>query len=56
MIDESSILSKSSDPKSAYINSIMPKKLAFAVKYVKTRTMWQDCLIIMATIKKIVKR
>ena len=31
-------------------------KLAYAVKYVKTRTFWQDCMIILATMKKIFSR
>lgn len=56
MIDESSILAKSSDPKATYINEILPKKLAYADKYVKTRTFWQDCMIILATIVKIFTR
>ena len=53
MIEESSLLSKNIDPKTSYINDIMPKKLAYAVKYVKTRSFFQDCLIILATIKNI---
>lgn len=53
MINENYILAQASDPESEYINVIMPKKLEFAVNYVKTRTFWQDCLIIVATLKKI---
>lgn len=53
MIDESTLLANSSDPENSYINVIMPKKLAFAVKYVKTRTFWQDCVIIFTTLKNI---
>lgn len=53
MINESEILAKSSDPEVEYINIIMPKKLEFAVKYVQTRTFWQDCVILVATLKKI---
>ncbi len=56
MIDESMQLAKSVDPKTSYINDIMPKKLAYAVKYVKTRSFFQDCLIILATIKNIIVR
>lgn len=56
MIDESKILAKYPDPKAAYINYIMPEKLSYAVKYVKTRTFGQDCKIILATLIKILKR
>ncbi len=56
MIDESEQLAKNSDPKTSYINDIMPKKLAYAVKYVKNRSFFQDCLIILATIKNIIIR
>ncbi len=54
MINESLLLSKTIDPKTSYINDIMPKKLAYAVKYVKTRSLLQDTIIILATIKKII--
>lgn len=53
MINENQLLAKSIDPEATYIDKIMPCKLAFAVKYVKTRTFWQDCLIILNTLKKI---
>ena len=56
MIDESALLSASSDNKATYLNDIMPKKLALAVKYVKTRSFYQDCLIIIVTIKNIIIR
>lgn len=56
MIDESELLSSNIDPKAIYINDIMPKKLALAVKYVKTRSFWHDCLIILATIKNVLIR
>ena len=56
MIDESDILATSDNPRVTYLDVIMPKKLAYAVKYVKTRTFWQDCVIILTTIKKIITR
>ena len=56
MIDENELLAVSEDPKATYLDVIMPQKLAYAVKYVKTRTFWQDCVIILTTLKKIVKR
>ena len=56
MIDENQILAKAQNPKATYINQIMPEKLAFAVKYVKTRSFMQDILIIVMTFIKIIKR
>ncbi len=56
MIDENLILAKSDNPKNTYIHEIMPQKLAYAVKYVKRRSMPQDILIIFMTFIKIIKR
>lgn len=56
MIDENEILANCADPKKAYIEKIMPTKLAYAVKYVKNRTFLQDCMIILTTVKKIFTR
>lgn len=53
LIDENKILAKSINPKQAYIDEILPKKLSYAVKYVKTRTLVQDIIIILATVNKI---
>ncbi|MBP9742433.1 MAG: sugar transferase [Burkholderiales bacterium] len=55
MINENYILAQAADPEYEYINVIMPKKLEFAVKYVRTHNFWQDCLIIVTTIRKICK-
>ena len=56
MIDENVILAKSSNPKQCYIDEIMPQKLAYAVKYVKTRSFFGDLKIIFLTIGKIIIR
>ena len=56
MIDENILLSNSEDPKLVYINQILPKKLAYAVTYVKARSIWVDFLIIVLTLKKIIIR
>jgi lipopolysaccharide/colanic/teichoic acid biosynthesis glycosyltransferase len=53
MIDENLILAKSANPHLAYINDILPHKLTYAVAYVKTRSFWQDIIIIFATIARI---
>jgi len=56
MIDESSILAKSIDPRQTYIKEILPKKLGYAVKYVKNRSFLSDLIIIFMTLIKIVRR
>jgi lipopolysaccharide/colanic/teichoic acid biosynthesis glycosyltransferase len=56
LIDESDILVKEANPSEAYIKVIMPKKLDYAVKYVKNHSFVLDLKIILATIIKIIKR
>ena len=56
MIDENVILAKSNNPKQCYIDEIMPQKLVYAVKYVKTRSFFGDLKIIFLTIGKIIIR
>lgn len=53
MIDESQILAQSAAPEQAYIEKILPIKLAYAVKYVKTRSLSNDIKIIFITIARI---
>jgi lipopolysaccharide/colanic/teichoic acid biosynthesis glycosyltransferase len=52
-IDEDAILGASDDAEHTYINTIMPKKLALNLKYVKNRSAWVDIKLIFSTIKKI---
>ena len=56
VIDENYILAKADDPKATYLNEVLPKKLGYAVRYVKTRSFIQDLLIISITIIKLIKR
>lgn len=59
MIDESNVLANYSTADSireVYVNKIMPQKLQFAVKYVKTRTFKQDLLILLLTLIQIFYR
>lgn len=56
MIDENQILARSANPEQAYVEEILPQKLAYAVKYVKTRTMLTDLYLIILTILKIFTR
>lgn len=56
MIDENQLLAKSANPETAYIEQILPEKLGYAVKYVKTRTLFLDIRLIFLTIIKIFTR
>ena len=49
MIDEN-------DPQQAYIQQILPEKLAYAVRYVQTRSLRLDVYLILLTISKIFTR
>ncbi len=56
MIDENDILARSSDPQQTYIQQILPEKLAYAVRYVQTRSLRLDVYLILLTISKIFTR
>lgn len=56
MIDENAILAKSANPERAYIDKVLPEKLGYAVKYVKTRNLFLDISLIFLTIFKIFTR
>ncbi len=53
-INENEILISYPDPESAYIQFIMPDKLALNLRYIGKRTLIKDIGIILKTIKKIV--
>lgn len=52
-VDENEMLAKAADPEQAYINEVMPAKLALDLRYVHQRTMALDLKIILATGKLI---
>jgi len=52
--DESSILAHAADPESAYIEQVLPHKLALAVSYVDQASVWMDIQLIWRTIRAIV--
>lgn len=56
MIDENGLLAKSPDPETVYIEQVLPEKLGYAVKYVKTRSLFLDIQLILLTIVKIFTR
>lgn len=54
--DENELLASSKDPEAAYINEVLPKKIALYRKYVKERSFFGDVAIIFKTIFLIVKK
>lgn len=53
--DESAVLGRAVDPHTAYVQEVMPVKLAYYRRYVDERTLWVDFLLILKTLKAIVQ-
>jgi len=54
-INESEVLGRSRDPERAYVEEVMPAKLALDLRYVRERSLALDMHIIAATLLRIVK-
>jgi len=54
--DENELLASSKDPEAAYINEVLPKKIALYRKYVRERSFFGDVVIISKTIFLIIKK
>lgn len=52
-IDENEILARAADPERAYIQEVMPAKLALDLRYVREHSMVLDLRIIGATIRRV---
>ncbi len=52
-IDENELLAKAPDPERAYVEEVMPAKLALDLQYVRERSFGGDLRIIAATAKKV---
>ena len=52
-VDENEMLAQAADPERAYIEQVMPAKLALDLRYVRERSMVLDLRIIAATVKLI---
>lgn len=52
--NENDILAASEDPDKAYIEQVMPDKLAFDLEYVKRVNLWNDIKLIFITFKEII--
>ena len=53
--DENEILGKSSNPHQAYINDVLPIKLNYYADYVKNRSFFGDLILILKTLKSILR-
>ena len=56
MIDENDVLSNYKDPRSAYIEIILPLKQKYYLEYVANNSLWVDIKIIIKTLLKIFSR
>jgi lipopolysaccharide/colanic/teichoic acid biosynthesis glycosyltransferase len=53
--DENAILGQALDPERAYIETILPTKLEYYVRYVRKRTFWVDLRIIFQTLRALAR-
>jgi lipopolysaccharide/colanic/teichoic acid biosynthesis glycosyltransferase len=53
--DESEILGRAHDPEQAYVQTILPVKLAYYQRYVRERSFWLDLRIIARTLAALVR-
>lgn len=53
--EESVILGRAADPEKAYIETILPAKLEYYVRYVRERSFWVDLRIICRTLAAVVR-
>lgn len=54
--DESAVLARAADPERAYIDEVLPHKLALAARYVERSSLWLDVWLIWRTVVAIVRR
>jgi len=54
--DESAVLARAADPEQAYIQEVMPHKLALSASYVDHASVWLDIKLICRTIVVILRR
>src|ERR1039457_2915023 len=53
--DENAILGRATDPDRAYIEEVMPVKIGYYQRYVAERSLWVDFILILRTLKAIIK-
>lgn len=53
--EENSLLSRAADPEKAYLDTILPAKLKYNLRYVHERSFWNDVRIIFTTLATLVR-
>lgn len=53
--EENSLLSRASNPEQAYLDTILPAKLKYNLRYVQERSFWNDVRIIFTTLFLLVR-
>jgi lipopolysaccharide/colanic/teichoic acid biosynthesis glycosyltransferase len=53
--EENSLLGRAADPEQAYLDTILPAKLKYNLRYVTERTFWNDVRIIFTTLATLVR-
>ncbi|MGZ8320533.1 MAG: sugar transferase, partial [Telluria sp.] len=53
--EESDILGRAADPERAYLETILPAKLAYYERYVRERGFWTDLRIIFSTLSALAR-
>jgi lipopolysaccharide/colanic/teichoic acid biosynthesis glycosyltransferase len=53
--DENTILGRAADPERAYVDTILPVKLEYYLRYVRERSFWIDLLILWRTLTALVR-
>ena len=53
--EENSLLNRATDPEQAYLETILPAKLKYNLRYVNERSFWNDVQIIFTTLRALVR-
>jgi lipopolysaccharide/colanic/teichoic acid biosynthesis glycosyltransferase len=53
--EENAILGRTANPEQAYLDTILPEKLKYNVRYVQERNFWTDLRIIFSTLKALMR-
>jgi len=48
--DENALLGSAADPERAYVDAVMPAKLAINIEYLRGFSVWKDCGILLSTV------
>ncbi len=53
--EENAILGRTANPEQAYLDTILPEKLKYTVRYVQDRNFWTDLRIIFSTLRALMR-